>query len=292
MRRAAALLTLPLLAAAIAGDLHAATAARTADPWVFPMLVSGAVTDPPGISVAQATTTDEQRQREQYIQRALQAPAVPAIAGRKERSTGTAFYVADHVLLTNYHVVRECPVLTIQSGEDGVEPAVAAVSAADQADDLALLRSKAAGDAAAALEAALDHVDGSDLSVVGYPLHGLVVRKPTITAAQANPDALKSSGELFQFRADVHPGQSGSPLLDEYGAVVGVVARKVDSVATYQKSGRLVTDVGFAIPNRTILAFLQAQHVHYRVAIPNGSLSPAERLEKGRAFVARVSCWS
>lgn len=291
MRRAAALLTLLLLTAAIAGDLHRATAARTADPWVFPTVATGAVADAPGIFVAQASSTDEQRQREQYIQRALQAPAGSALAGRKEIGAGTGFFVSDHFLLTNHHVVASCVVLSIHLGDAENEDAAVTVVATDQSHDLALLKSGTVAAHPAELEARLDRADGSDLYIVGYPTHGLVMRRPNLTAAVARVGALATAEELFPVLADVHPGHSGSPLLDEYGAVVGVMTKAVDSVSTYAQTGKLIKNIGFAIPIRVVFEFLKAHAVPYRSTMPSNSLTPQQRLEQARGFVSQISCW-
>jgi serine protease Do len=240
---------------------------------------------------AKADSADDQRQREQYIQRALQRQDDPALAGHKERSSGTGFYVSDHALLTNYHVVGECPIVTVQSGEQDLQ-SVAMLAAKDPPHDLALLKTSFAGAAVAEIETHLDRADGSDLYVVGFPSHGLVVRRATLASAVARPAELVDAAALFRIVADVHPGHSGSPLLDEYGAVVGVVARAVDSVTTYQKTGRLVTNIGLAVPASVILEFLREHAVPFRTAeLSSASLASWERLERARTFVARIGCW-
>jgi S1-C subfamily serine protease len=243
------------------------------------------------IAHAQSSQTDEQRRREEYIQRALHPPTDPALAGRKEISIGTGFYVSDHVVLTNYHVIASCPVMTIQPGAEGAPAAGGTVAATDVAHDLALLTSDRAAPGIAALEAALDHADGSDLFIVGYPKRGMTLRQPALTPAMARPGSLATEKDLFQLSADVHAGNSGSPVLDEYGAVVGVISRKVDTVAVYQRAGTVIKDIGLAIPMRIVSAFLQAHHVSYRLATPSRSQAPGERLERARIFISQVSCW-
>lgn len=196
-----------------------------------------------------------------------------------------------HFLLTNFHVVRDCGALTIEPGIDDHQTWRVEVTAMDQGHDLALLKSATAAAGVAPFEARLERADTSDLSIVGYPLRGMVLRQPSLTPAMARPGAPASSEPLFQFFADVHPGQSGSPLLDEYGAVVGVIARKVDTVATYQKTGRLIDQVGLAIPAAIALDFLKQHHVPYSLASPSDSLSLSDRLERARTFIARIGCW-
>ncbi len=238
----------------------------------------------------EAASTEEQQQREEYIQRALQQQANPALAGRKERSTGTGFYVSDHALITNYHVVRDCAVMTVESVDDDTESA-ATLSATDPSNDLALLRTSISGRAIAEIETRPERIDASDLYIVGYPAQGLVVRQATLTPAVGKPTELTGTRSFFHIIADVHPGHSGSPVLDEYGAVVGVMTRAVDTVTTYAKTGKVVTNIGLAVPLAVLSGFLRAHAVPYRRAITSFSLTATERLERGRAFVSHVNCW-
>jgi len=231
------------------------------------------------------------RERVEYVQRALRGAAATAPAGRRERSTGSGFFISPLLVLTNYHVVAGCPVLTLQSGTGSSTAAPAALLVADQTRDLALIKSSAAAPSFAGFEADLRHADGSDLSIVGFPLHGMVLRQPNVVPAETKPAALVSDRALYQISADVHPGHSGSPLLDEYGSVVGVVTVKVDTVATYQRTGMVVKNVAFAIPNATVGEFLRRNHVTFRADARSRSLTPDERLELARDFIVQISCW-
>jgi S1-C subfamily serine protease len=56
-----------------------------------------------------------------------------------------------------------------------------------------------------------------------------------------------AKGELIQFSAPVNPGNSGGPLVDEKGQVVGVVSLKFLS-----QQGMPVSGVGFAVPSAQI----------------------------------------
>jgi serine protease Do len=154
-----------------------------------------------------------------------------------------------------------------------------------------LLRSARAADGVAVLEAVPDRADGSDLYIVGYPAHGMVTRRPSLTPAAARPSALAATGQLLQVMADIHQGHSGSPLLDEYGAVVGVVTKVVDTPAEYAKTGKLIEGVGFAIPGEEVTQFLRAHLVPFSSATPSTSLKPADRLAQAQMFISQLSCW-
>ena len=285
MRCGGTLLALIALSGAIAGHPSSATGTL-----FWSDFASGAENSGPGTSIAQSATPEEQRQREQYILRALQPPTDPALAGRKEKSTGTGFYVSDHTLVTNHHVISDCSVVTIQSAKTDTQ-SLASLIASDEPHDLALLKTATGAGGIAEFEARPERADASDLYIVGYPAHGMAVRRPELTPAVGKPGELTGTPALLRLSANVHPGHSGSPVLDEYGAVVGVVTKAVDTVATYAKTGRLVTKFGLAIPGSVVAQFLRQHQVVFRSEAPAASLTPADRIAQAQAFVVQVSCW-
>ena len=242
-------------------------------------------------AVAEASPPAEEGDRLRYIQGALNPPMDPVIKGRHKRATGTGFFVSPHKILTNDHVVARCSVVTSQFGKRQDAPLVVALTKSDHEHDLAVLTSSVAAADSVIFEGRLERVDTSDLSVIGFPEHGLPTLRPSIVAAVAKPSVIAIDAPLFPFYADIHPGHSGSPLLNEYGAVVGVVTAKIDTVTTFQRTAEVVTNIGFAIPHRTVLAFLQESHVEYHVGAPSESLTREERMERFRNSIAQIICW-
>src|SRR3546814_12164023 len=71
-------------------------------------------------------------------------------------------------------------------------------------------------------------------------------------------------GPAILVRGDVRKGNSGGPLLDTAGSVVGVVLAEVDSVGMYKVTGTAVPEVGFILPGDRAQRFLDAQGVEYQ----------------------------
>ena len=78
---------------------------------------------------------------------------------------------------------------------------------------------------------------------------------------------------------------------DDSGAVIGVVVAKVDTVRIYQRTGHIVDDIGVAIANRTVFAFLRSNKIDFMPALPGEGLAPGQLLHKAHAFVRQIGCW-
>ena len=81
---------------------------------------------------------------------------------------------------------------------------------------------------------------GDDVIAIGYPLGSILGRTPTVTVGIISA----KRDDLLQTDAAMNPGNSGGPLLNADGEVVGVVVSKL----TTDSSGNPVDGIGFAIP--------------------------------------------
>lgn len=139
-------------------------------------------------------------------------------------SLGSGFVVESSgslsVLVTNHHVVADAGVGgRVRVRQEGRPPAVGVVTAIDQRNDLAIVEVERAYPA---LRAAVRRPEpGDPVAVVGSPL-GLA---GTVT------DGIVSGyrSGLLQFSAPVSPGNSGGPVVDREGRVIGVAVLKIAS---------------------------------------------------------------
>ncbi|NUP74747.1 MAG: trypsin-like peptidase domain-containing protein, partial [Sinomonas sp.] len=134
-------------------------------------------------------------------------------------STGSGFAIADHVFVTNRHVVGGAALLQV-STYDGTDITVNAVGAVVVAD-LALVWTKETLPATIKL-APSNPPTGAEVSVVGYPLGGEL----TTTNGRVlkyGPDPIGwSTLPMIYSNAPIEPGSSGSPVVDSAGQLVGV----------------------------------------------------------------------
>ena len=126
----------------------------------------------------------------------------------------------------------------------------------------------------------------------GYPLRGVLASEANVTtgsiSALAGP---RDDRRLFQMTAPVQPGNSGGPVLDLSGNVVGVVVSKLDAIRIARATGDIPQNVNFAVSAGTTRAFLDAQDVPYKTAPSLANHSPADVAAKARKFTVLVECW-
>ena len=244
---------------------------------------------PPGLAASGIAPQQAELERQRYIARALAEPLPSELQNRRQAGWGTGFYVAPDKVLTNSHVAGNCAVRTVGNGAEG-EEIIARLVADDPGDDLALLAVDVAAEPAA-FETELYTETGRNLAVIGYPAHGLAVRLAELSPVVASQADLLAERPTYAFHGEVHPGNSGSPVLDDSGAVIGVVVKRIDTVAVYQRTGKIVDDIGVAIPNRIVFDFLRANQVALRRAPPAPALSPERLMAAAHGFVRQIGCW-
>ncbi len=202
-------------------------------------------------------------------------------------ASGTGFVVsaAGHVL-TNNHVVEGCREMRVGDSE------VLDVVAADKSADLAVLKLRQPRPAAASFRDGSNARPGEDIVVLGYPLHGLLGADAIVTTGIINALAgIRNDRRLIQISAQVQPGNSGGPVLDSSGNIVGVVVAKLDALGIAKVTGDIPENVNFAINEATARSFLDAHHVGYNLAPSAGKLSAPDVASKASRFTLLLECF-
>jgi S1-C subfamily serine protease len=272
-----------LLLALATGACVACTAPGPPPTASAPSVAAIAKTAPPA-----AKSVEQDRER--YIMHALAGDRLPGLEGLRHIGGGTGFYFTSDKILTNYHVAGPCTALTVGNGIEGSET-LAKIVATDPADDLAVLGTTATVPEPARFETAVYTETGAGMAIVGYPEHGLLVLEAELSPVETAQRDLVSDRPKFPFRGAVRRGNSGSPVLDDSGTVVGVVEAKIDTVAVYQNTGKVVDNIGYAISNRVVLDFLRANGIAFLPARPAPSLTKPQLLDRAHGFVRQIGCW-
>jgi S1-C subfamily serine protease len=221
--------------------------------------------------------------------RALDARAVTE-AEEPPSASGSGLIVSrrGHVL-TNEHVVAGCR--RLRAVVDG-RARPAEVQATDAANDLALVRLPEPTEAVARWREGRPVQAGESVVVLGFPLSGLLSPDAVVTTGAVNALAgLKGDTRFLQISAPVQPGNSGGPVVDEAGLVVGVVVAKLDAVKLALATGDVPQNVNFAIKAAVARAFVEAQGVSVESAAGTARLTPADAAAAAKRWTVALQCW-
>ncbi len=207
------------------------------------------------------------------------------------KGTGSGFVVSDtgHII-TNNHVTKGCSKITVQLAS-GVRTQ-ADLLASDADLDISLLKIKEPVSAHASFRASPQLRSGEPVVVVGYPLRGLLASEASVTtgtlSALADP---RDDHNLLQITAPIQPGNSGGPLLDKSGNIIGVVVGKLDAIKVAAVIGDIPQNINYAIKGDLVRQFLEKNGVVFTAADSTSSLEPADIGDQARQFTAVVECW-
>ncbi len=168
------------------------------------------------------------------------------LAEKNPLSTGTGFFVSKlgHVL-TNYHVVDKFTKIMVKTRDRATFEAE--LLRADPANDIALLKIDTSSKSVI-LGRGTSSKKGQEVSTIGYPLINVQGQEQKATFGRVNSTTgIKDDIRFLQIDVAVQPGNSGGPLIDTYGIVVGIVTAKLNPLYTLETEGTIPENVNYAI---------------------------------------------
>jgi S1-C subfamily serine protease len=226
----------------------------------------------------------------QYIAAGPGAGGGSAPPSSSKGSSGTGFFISrqGHIL-TNAHVVDGCKSITVR--QPGGPEAAASTASVDKQNDLALLQTHSTPPAIAALRGGRPIRPGEAVVAYGFPLTGIMSSGGVLTTGTVN--ALSGSGDdtrFLQTSAPIQPGNSGGPLLDMTGAIVGVTTKSISTNRAARMIGSTPQNVNFAIKTEVIRTFLATTSVSAESSAGGRELSAPDVGDRARAFTVHVVC--
>jgi V8-like Glu-specific endopeptidase len=230
----------------------------------------GTITYPDG-----TTWTGEWRDSEKYKEIETADTTPPIKQAIPKSGTGSGFFVSKlgHVI-TNAHVVKGCNKVTV--GDNANQQVAAEIVNTDGSNDLALLKLSSLEMASVESKSLIQKLSivvvplaskgllrsedvrlGEKVLVAGYPFGDFFSNsiKVTTGVVSSTRGAGDDSGQ-FQLDAAVQPGNSGGPIYDSGGNIVGVVISQLDKLKVAKAIGSLPENVNFGIKASTVRQFL------------------------------------
>jgi S1-C subfamily serine protease len=222
-------------------------------------------------------------------------PRVPGgpVPGRqtpRDVSSGTGFVVAPRQIMTNHHVAEGCTAMIARTASGEQIPAT--VIAIDAQRDLALLRTEADAGPILPFRRAAAVRRGENVVTYGFPLAGLLSSGPTLTTGDVSALAgLADNPRQIQISAPVQQGNSGGPLLDLHGHVVGVIVSKLNAQRIAQATGDIPQNVNFAVKHTEAVDFMREHGVQPQLDDATGPLRTAAEIgEVANASTVFLRC--
>jgi S1-C subfamily serine protease len=202
-------------------------------------------------------------------------------------STGTGFYINEsgHIL-TNHHVIDGCA--TVAISRPGGQRVPLRLIGADEGADLAVLVQENTTSQPLRLRngAGVNVRGGERVVLVGYParsqLGGVNVTEGIVSGLRG---ALGDQSR-FQYTAPTQPGNSGGPVLDASGLVVGVVVSQIDKIS----GERTAQNINFGIKLDLVRSFLAANSVTPTEGEGGASLPTSDILQNSDQSVVPLDC--
>ena len=166
--------------------------------------------------------------------------------------TGSGFIVGDgKFVITNYHIVQTAKKIAVRNGTGMVSEA--RISNFSKEYDLAILKlenpypKKFAIDSKNFAEPKI----GADVISIGFPGIGITFDQPTITQGIISKIFDDETGIMLTTAA-INQGNSGGPIFNLEGKLVGVSFATLDKLGVLMTTGQIPSDMGFAIQSNMI----------------------------------------
>ena len=201
-------------------------------------------------------------------------------------ASGSSFVVSlNGHILTNRHVVKGCGTLRIGGQKTRIV-------SEDLINDLALLRLEQPVTTVASFREGKGVRVGDKVVVAGFPLRGLLGSGLNVTFGNVSSlTGIGNDSRMIQISAPVNPGNSGGPLIDDSGHIVGIVTSKLNALRTAKATGDIPQGANFAIKSSIIRIFLDLNNVDYETARSRSPSSSTVIADEAKKYTLLIECW-
>jgi hypothetical protein len=134
---------------------------------------------------------------------------------------------------------------------------------------------------------------GEAVATYGFPYAGVLSSSGNFTSGNITAlSGMKDDTRFLQTSTPIQPGNSGGPLLDSSGRVVGVVVSQLDAIAIMQTDRSVPQNVNFAIQSPIVINFLSAKGVTPNLdnSSTGAQRPPSEVADMAKKFTVQIYC--
>jgi len=202
--------------------------------------------------------------------------------------SGTGFFItnAGHIV-SNNHVIDQCNVVNAYYKGDAKPLKILAI---DRKNDLAILKAELRPDDTFPV-AKDDAILLEEIYVAGYPFGKSISGSVKVTKGVVSSlSGLGNNYSNIQIDASLQPGNSGGPIINKKGNVVGVAVAKLDYKKVIEAFNTIPENTNFGVKSSTLNQFLNANKISS--SSPKGSEMSirdiGEKIEKATVY---LDCW-
>lgn len=201
----------------------------------------------------------------------------PKSIDKKGKSSGTGFIISDNGhILTNSHVVRGTTEIEVELNGSKFP---AKILEEDKHNDIALLKIEKNNTSFINLNQN-NIKKGTTVCALGYPLVNLQGKELKATFGNVNSlSGFKGDPRYYQMDSAIQPGNSGGPLLDKSGNVIGIVTAKLTQMASLKTSGSFNQNVNYALKISYVIPLLKKHNIRVN-ASKISNISEEDMIEK------------
>ena len=204
---------------------------------------------------------------------------------KEYNSSGTGFFICPSgYLVTSHHVIEGAEKIEVLNSSGKWQ---AKVAFSDKANDIAILSVEGSGFNSLKVISASQIKSGTEVFTVGFPNIQLQGSEPKYTEGVVSSlSGVGNDFREFQISVPVQPGNSGGPLLNKNGRVVGLIAARLDDEVALVVSGSLPQNVNYAVKSDYFLPVIKAlPEKSCAETYETPGLSAVERARKSIALV-------
>jgi hypothetical protein len=204
--------------------------------------------------------------------------------------SGTGFFIGSNRLVTNYHVIKDCRT-DVQVRYPEQTPYSAKMLGVDETNDLALLHTDMSNVSGASFR--LGPRLGESVATYGFPYSSLLSSGGNFTLGNVTAlSGMKDDSRFIQVSTPIQPGNSGGPLLDMSGNVVGMVQSQLNAILMMQYAGSTPQNVNFAIQSAIVVNFLSSKGITPQIdnSAARKDVPASDVADLARKFTVQVYC--
>ncbi|MBN1806667.1 MAG: trypsin-like peptidase domain-containing protein [Sedimentisphaerales bacterium] len=187
--------------------------------------------------------------------------SIPESDSEVSGASGTCFAISeDGLIVTAYHVVKNVKTIKVYLTKDSFISAK--LVRGDPSNDLALLKIESATPSFLKIAPMRSIKTGDKVFTIGFPVISFLGQEPKYTEGVVSSlSGIGEASSFVQITVSVQPGNSGGPLVNEDGEVVGIITSTAAILPFIKESGTLPQNVNWAVKADYLLPLIELPKV-------------------------------